>query len=74
MQARQRKYLAEFAKFCYKTMVEMTKLMMVSYMRTVGMKSPPLLAEYRKMFEELRHVASLQDICQSAIDVIDGRT
>jgi len=74
MQARQRQYLAEFANLCHKTTVEMTKLSMVSCMRTVGMKSPAVLAEYRKMFEDLSHVASLHDTCQLAIDVIDGRT
>jgi len=42
-------------------------------MRTMGVNCPQILAEHRMLLEELRDQAALNDYCQAALDVIEGR-
>jgi len=45
----------------------------LTQMRAIGVNCPEILAEHRKLFEELREQASLRDCSQAALDVIEGR-
>ena len=74
VQDREIKYLSEIAKACQNTKNDVTKLCLIGNMRTIGLKSPSLLVEYKNMFIKYRQTPSLTDICQSTIDLIEGRT
>ena len=72
LQVHQRKYLAECAQTVKRASPNL-QICIVTQMRAIGINCPQILAEHRKLFEELREQASLKDYSQAALDVIEGR-
>ena len=72
MQVHQRKYLTECATMVKRASPHL-QTTIVTQMRAIGVNCPEILAEHRKLFEELREQASLRDCSQAALDVIEGR-
>jgi len=72
VQVHQRKYLTECAAMVKRASPHL-QTTIVTQMRAIGINCPQILAEHRKLFEELREQASLRDCSQAALDVIEGR-
>lgn len=73
LQAHRRKYLRAMASRVTSSNNHVNQQCYVAYMRTIGTFCPPLLAEYRSLFDGLRRkTPSLNDICVYAMDFIDS--